>query len=319
MRTADRAFAFVVLGSIATVLVVALPLAITLFPGHVEATFRGHDGFVRACVAALYELGAYVPPLGVPILAVTAVAIGVALLRVGRMLRRTESLAALREEVPPPRVIAEAARRAGVSASVSCFSHPEPIAYTAGLVRPRIWISTGIGEHLGGQALEAVLWHERAHLLARDPLRIVIAHVLAALLFAVPWIGALVERYEVAKELEADREAMRKIGSPGPLAQALYALGDRVAEPQALAIGAWSLSARRIDQLCGARAEQLLPGLSRGVVLRSLAALVLALGLTAGQAARANIVPAGLIERIAVPIDETSVKVCPVPLDGVLL
>lgn len=319
MRTADRAFALVLLGSLGIAFVVALPVAVTLFPGHVQGALHGYEGFVRACVAAVYQLGTYLPPLGLPVLALTAVAIGFALLRAVRILRRTARLSACRSEVPAPSLAAGAARQVGVSDSLSCFVHPEPIAYTAGLLRPRIWVSTGLCERLGEAGLEAVLWHERAHLIARDPLRVLIARVLAALLFVVPWVGALVERHEVAKELEADGEALRRLGSPEPLARALYVLGDRIAEPRAVAIGAWSLSALRIDQLCGARAEALLPGPSRGVLLRSLAALTLALGLTLGQAARANILPAGFIEQIAGPVDEASIHVCPVPLDGILL
>ena len=319
MRTADRAFALVLLGSVGTALVVALPVAVTLFPGHIQGALHGYEGFVRACVAAVYQLGAYLPPLGLPVLAVTTVAIGFALLRALRILHRTSRLSARRNEVPATSLAASTARQVGVADSLSCFVHPEPIAYTAGLLRPRIWVSTGLCERLDRWELEAVLWHERAHLIARDPLRVLIARVLAALLFLVPWVGALVERYEVAKELEADGEALRRLASPEPLARALYVLGDRFAEPRALAIGAWSLSALRIDQLCGARPETLLPGLSRGVFLRSFAALTLALGLTLGQAARANILPAGFIEQIAGPVDEADVHVCPIPLDGILL
>lgn len=319
MRTADRAFAFVVLGSVGTGVVIALPLAITLFPGHVQHALHGYDGFVRACVAAVYQLGTSLPPLGLPVLALTAVALGVALLRAVRILRRTARLAAFRREVAPPLLAVQAARRVGVSDELSCFAHPDPIAYTAGLLRPRIWVSTELCERLDHDGLAAVLWHERAHLLARDPLRVLIARILAALLFVVPWVGALALRYEVAKELDADREALSRLGSAEALAGALYSLGDRNPESSALAIGAWSLSALRIDQLYGARPEELLPGLSRGVVLRSLLAVTLALGLTLGQAARANVLPAGFIEQIAGPVDEATVHFCPVPPVGILL
>jgi len=283
----------------------------------VQEALHGYDGFVRACVAAVYQLGTSLPPLGLPVLAITAVALGVALLRAVRILRRTARLAAFRREVAPPPAAIQAARGVGVSAELSCFAHPDAIAYTAGLLRPRIWLSTGSCERLDHDGLAAVLWHERAHLLARDPLRVLIARVLAALLFVVPWVGALVQRYEVAKELDADREALRRLGSADALAGALYTLGDRSPESTSLAIGAWSLSSLRIDQLYGARADELLPGLSRGVVLRSLLALTLALGLTLGQAARANVLPAGLIEQIAGPVDEP--HFCPVPTDGILL
>lgn len=319
MGTSDRAFAYVVLGSVGTGAVIALPLAFTLFPGYVQEALHGYEGFARICAAAISRLGSHLPPLGLPVLAVTAVAVGVTLARAVRILRRTARLAALRREVPPPPVVAQAAGRVGVSDGLSCFAHPDAIAYTAGLLRPRIWLSTGLCERLDPDGLAAVLWHERAHLVARDPLRVLIARSLAALLVVVPWVGALVERYEVAKELDADREALRRMGSAAPLAGALYSLGDRNAEPSALAIGAWSLSSLRIDQLAGARPEDLLPGLPRRVVLRSLLAMTLALGLTLGQAARANVLPADPIQPSVSPTDEATVHVCPVPRAGILL
>lgn len=318
MGTADRAFASVVLGSVGAGAVISLPLAFTLFPGYAQEALHGYDGFLRFCAAAISRLASHLPPLGLPVLALTAAACGLALLRTVRILRRTARLAALRREVAPAPPVVQAAERVGVSAGLSCFAHPDAIAYTAGLLRPRIWLSTGLCERLDADGLAAVLWHERAHLVARDPLRVLIARSLAALLFVVPWVGALVERYEVAKELDADREALQRMGSPAPLAGALYSLGERNAEP-ALAIGAWSLSGLRIDQLAGARPEDLLPGLPRRVVLRSLLAVIIALGLTLGQAARANVLPAQPVQPIVGPTDEATVHVCPVPRAGILL
>lgn len=319
MGASDRAFASVLLGSAGTGAIIALPLVFTLFPGYAQEALHGSDGFVRLCAAAVSRLGAYLPPLGLLVLALSALAVGLALVRALGILRRTARLAALRLEVSPPPQVALAAVRVGLSDRLSCFAHPDAIAYTAGLLRPRIWLSTGLSERLAPDALAAVLWHERAHLVARDPLRVLIARSVAALFFVVPWVGALVERYEIAKELDADREALRRMGTPAPLAQALCALGDRNAEPAALAIGAWSLSGLRIDQLNGARPQELLPGLSRGAVLRSLVAMTLALGLTLGQAARANAHHAGPGERTGGAGDDVAAHVCPLPHPGILL
>lgn len=319
MGTADRAFTLVVLGSVGAGALISLPLGVTLFPGYAQEVLHGYDGLVRFCAEAISRLASHLPPFGLAVLALTATACALALRRAVRILRRTARLAALRREVATPPPIAQAAGRVGVSAGISCFAHPDAIAYTAGLLRPRIWLSTGLCERLDADGLAAVLWHERAHLMARDPLRVLIARSLAALLFVVPWVGALVERYEVAKELDADREALRRMGSPAPLAGALYSLGDRSAEPPALAIGAWSLSSLRIDQLAGARPEDLLPGLPRRVVLRSLLTVTLALGLTLGQAARANVLPAQPIQPTMGPTDEATGHACPVPRAGILL
>jgi uncharacterized integral membrane protein len=84
-----------------------------------------------------------------------------------------------------------------------------PQAFCAGLFRPRVYISTGAIAALDGEALGAVLAHERHHRDRRDPLRFAAARVLASSLFCVPGIRPLARRQLEAAELGADESATR--------------------------------------------------------------------------------------------------------------
>jgi len=181
---------------------------------------------------------------------------------------------------------------------------------------PRIWVSTAALERLGPAELDAVLRHERFHLRHRDPLRIVIARVLAAALFAVPVMRARCLRFEVAKELDADLEAVAALGARA-VAGALVALdGEGTQSPAA--IGAWSLAGLRIDQLELAGGADLLPRAAPAARWLSTAMLALALALASGQAIRANLVPASFFTAIGMPSTAASVHECPLPMEGVL-
>lgn len=319
MTSGDRAFAALLLGASAVSLVLAVPLALTLFPGEIQQNLHGYDGLVRACTAAVYHLGERLPPLGALVVLFASVACASAAARSVRMWLRTRALARRRRPVVVPATLLRTAASLGIGDAVRCFAHPLPLAYTAGVRRPLIWLSSSAVELLEDDELEAVLLHERAHLRRRDPLRLVIVRAIAAFLGLVPWVGTLAGRFEIAKELDADREALQHQGSAAALAGALFAMGERqVADGPA--ISSWSLSAARIDQLYGAPAEALLPRPPGRARLLSVATLTLALLLTFGQAARANVLPAGLIERAGFATDDPAAPhLCPIPTTGLLL
>jgi len=319
VRRADRAFTQLVTVSLAAGALLALPLLITLFPGVFQQALHGYDAVAAVCAAALYKLGLELPPLGLVVLTLTSVSVGLAGLMIWRTLRRTERALAQHRPVPLPARLSNAARAVGVPGEVVPFDDPRPFAYCRGLLNPRIWISTGSITLLRPLELEAVLHHEAVHLRRRDPLRLLVGRALAELFFALPLIRLLAVRFEVAKELAADREAVRKQRTAKHLASALYLMG-REPSPAMVdaAIGAWSLAHARVDQLCGASDAQLLPQFSRRARWLTIAALTLALFLTLGQAARANLIPAAILETLEPTMNPADVHSCPVPDSGVL-
>jgi Zn-dependent protease with chaperone function len=87
-----------------------------------------------------------------------------------------------------------------------------PQAFCAGLLRPRVYFSTGALELLDPPALAAVLAHERHHARRHDPLRLACGRVLAAGLFFIPGMRRLVERQDALAEISADEAAVLTAG-----------------------------------------------------------------------------------------------------------
>ena len=320
MSRADRAFAVLITTALAVGAVLALPLVITLFPGELQRALHGYDTIAAVCVAALYQLGAELPPLGAVVLILASMSLVLGALKAGRTLRRTRMVLLAHRPIPmPPRLRAAAARLGPTSATV-CFFDPRPYAYCRGYLRPQIWVSSGAVSMLRVYELEAVLHHEDYHRRAHDPLRILTGRVIAQLFFALPLIRQLAMRFEFAKELDADRAAVAIQGTTRHLAGALYELAHF--EPpfatQEVAVGAWSISHARVDQLCGSSAEDLLPVVSRRIRWLTAATLAFALLMTLGQAARANLVPAAVIDAIDPAAAQMESHSCPLPMSGIL-
>lgn len=317
--TADRIFCRLLALVTVAALLFAIPLAITLFPGELQGILHGAGEFGLACASAVYALGVNLPPLGLIVLGLSLLAGSAGVLKIARTLARTRRVLERKRPCPLPARLERAARRLGVAAAVVCVDERRAYAYTAGLLRPRIWVSLGLARRLRERELTAVLAHEATHLRRLDPLRLLLARALRAAILGVPLIGELGSRFEVAIELDADRVAMRTCGR-GVVASALWKLSRAPSPftPAKVAIGAWSLSHARIEQLCGASPEAVLTPTSGRSLALSLASFVLMLALALGQAARANLLPASALGWL-VPSADRQVHVCPMPAEGVLL
>ena len=120
--------------------------------------------------------------------------------------------------------------------SVAIVPGGRPLAFCAGLLRPRVYVSSGAVERLSADALAAVVEHEAHHAARRDPLRILVARAIGEAYS----LTALPRREQALAELAADAAAVRRRGA-GPLAAAL------------LAFDASDVAPERVDRLAGAR------------------------------------------------------------------
>lgn len=169
-------------------------------------------------------------------------------------------------------VVAEAGTVAGTR--ITWIEDPLPRAFCAGLLAPRVHLSTGARERLSPGQLAAVVAHERHHARRRDPLRMLLLAMLAHAVFFMPVLGELAGRYRALAELAADEAAQRTAGRRS-LASALLTFGRRVG-PDAVA----GIAPERVDHLLGRRPQWQLPA---GLLAASLlsAATLLALVVTA--------------------------------------
>lgn len=155
-----------------------------------------------------------------------------------------------------------------------------PRAFCAGLLRPRVYVSSGAVELLDELALRAVVAHELHHARRRDPLRLAIARVIAGGLFFVPGMRNLIRRQSTLVELSADESAMH--GAPerrSALARAMLTFSEhsRADDPA-------GIDPERVEHVLGDASNWRFPTLIC-VFAGSMLALLIALGVLAGQVA----------------------------------
>lgn len=247
------------------VLTAAAPYAVLLAAGCAFGMYLS-DRVATDGVDALGG-GVLLPATGVLVLLTTGAIAGA--VSVARQLAATRRLGAHVERH-------RAAAPSGAPAGVEVVDHDEPFAFTFGLGEPRVAVSRGLLEQLSPSELEAVLVHERYHVRARDPLKLLIARAAARTCFFLPAIDPLVTRYLTSRELAADRRSLRDSGRPA-LAGALFKVAagpDWDELVTAAAMAGPHLLEVRVDQL-ERGTEPSLPGLPTSAVATS--ALVLAL------------------------------------------
>lgn len=97
-------------------------------------------------------------------------------------------------------------------------------AFCLGIRRQKIYVSTGLLTILTTQEMEAVLRHEQYHLNNRDTFTMLIASISESLLPFFPLISDLLHNYRIEREIKADTEAIRGLGSEKPLVTVLKKL-----------------------------------------------------------------------------------------------
>jgi hypothetical protein len=157
-----------------------------------------------------------------------------------------------------------------------------PQAFCAGLLRPRVYVSTGALDLLDEQALAAVLAHERHHARNRDPLRLACGRALAAGMLFVPALRRLVQRQNALAEIGADDGARAEGVERAALASAMLSFSEAAAEDPV------GVDPQRIDNLLGEPPEWgfplLLSALTTVVLVSMLALTVLAGRVASGSA-----------------------------------
>jgi hypothetical protein len=144
-----------------------------------------------------------------------------------------------------------------------------PLAFCAGWLRPRVYVSTAVLARLSAGELRAVLAHEQHHGALRDPLRIAVGRVLYQALFFLPVLRPLHDRYADVAELRADAAALEASGgATAPLAGAMLAFGTTGTGD---VVG---ISPERVDSLLGRPQAWRLPRMLLILALVTLAILV---------------------------------------------
>lgn len=110
---------------------------------------------------------------------------------------------------------------AGQVVGVRRLATDSAVAFSAGLFRPRIYLSTALLRRVSSSELEATLLHEIAHRRARDPLRCWLVELIVWSLWfpRTSWLGFA---HRAAREARADELAATAMGDDRPLLRALF-------------------------------------------------------------------------------------------------
>ncbi|HEY3944336.1 MAG TPA: M56 family metallopeptidase [Solirubrobacteraceae bacterium] len=160
------------------------------------------------------------------------------------------------------------------------FEDERPRAFCAGLLRPRVYISSGAIAALDEPALNAVLLHEQRHARRYDPLWLATGRVLARALFFVPGLRQLAAQQEALAELSADESAIDAAPeNRSALARAMLSFVGESGSGEAAGI-----DPARVDHLLGEPPRLPFPALMCLAGL-SMLALIVAVAVLAGQLA----------------------------------
>ena len=150
-------------------------------------------------------------------------------------------------------------------------------AFTYGLIRPRIYVSTGLLNKLSRDELRAVLLHEIHHKKNRDPLRFFLLSFLEDAFFYLPIGGYIKRRLQHIKERAADDAVIDRTKDPLGLAGALLKVAGHngserdIMVLQPASIKGFGFIEARIRRLVGEE-ERILPPALRTVVSSALVA-----------------------------------------------
>ena len=97
-------------------------------------------------------------------------------------------------------------------------------AFTSGVLKPKIYLSTALCSYLTTKELLSVAVHEAYHTKDKAPLKLFIARMFHALNFFLPINSYLLNGYIAASEMAADDAAIHTSGEPLELAGALVKL-----------------------------------------------------------------------------------------------
>ncbi|MER6021558.1 MULTISPECIES: M56 family metallopeptidase [Streptomyces] len=133
------------------------------------------------------------------------------------------------------------------------IEHASPAAYCLPGRRARIVVSEGAVQLLSAAQLDAVLEHERAHVVGRHHLVFAAAEAFTTVFGRVPLARHVKEQTAILLEMIADDRALRR-HSHDVLASAMYEMAAAYAPKGAFAAGGHSVSVR-IQRLLGPRRE----------------------------------------------------------------
>ena len=202
--------------------------------------------------------------------------IGLAIVRIFKLNRATSKFIKLNisQSKQGSRKLKKVAGLIGLQDKALEVDTSRPVIFCYGFIRPKICISRGLIKKLNQQELLAVLKHEQQHLLSYEPLKIFLTKIITKVLFFIPTLGLLTQKYRTLSELSADEKATQGFKNKVPLIQALekvMRLKEQMVIKDNLAISFFAVIDERVNKLAN---DKYMPSL-KIFTLKSLITMVI--------------------------------------------
>lgn len=123
-----------------------------------------------------------------------------------------------------PKIVLKLIEKHGLSEKVKVISDKKPLAFCLGFFEPKIYLSTSLIKLMNRYELEAIILHEKYHLLKRDNISLVAVNVVKQLFLPFPVIADLLDGLIKTREVKADRYGVILLGKKQPVATAFKKL-----------------------------------------------------------------------------------------------
>lgn len=203
-------------------LVLSLAYFIKVFSGSLSHIAQSCEEFAQACFQAASPYGTIFDS-PIKILALTFLtfavyaAVKLALSMIVLLFRETKCASKVRSK----RVKNILKERRIHDIKVQVFIDEKPVAYTYGIMRPKVCLSTKMIDMLDDKELEAVLLHEAAHVYKRDNIWVLLITFIKDSLTFIPVSGLIYKLFRREKEYEADDFALLRDADSLGLASAI--------------------------------------------------------------------------------------------------
>lgn len=127
---------------------------------------------------------------------------GLRIARTWKVLERIDRKAVLDKDVSRPSFLGNA----------TVFEDPRSLAFTGGLLKPRVFLSTKLLETLDEEELRVIVLHESHHQRSKDPLKSLAVSFVSDFLFFLPVSKFLKKAYLLESETTADARSVELQG-----------------------------------------------------------------------------------------------------------
>lgn len=136
------------------------------------------------------------------------------------------------------------------------FKSSKPSAITAGLLRPRIYLSSALIRLSTPDELSSVVYHEKSHQNHFDPLKNLFLDYISDLLPPFPLKSWLFAQYQTLVEISCDAFSLSRLSCPTSLISALVKIQEFKPSPLGF-INSFSAQSERIKILVGQKTQNI--------------------------------------------------------------